>query len=501
MSKSQLSFSSVSFSYDSLATPLVRDLSFVASAGWTGIVGPNGVGKTTLLQLAAGALEPQAGSVSRPAPVVVCEQRTDFIPTALTDLLRFETADAGRLISILGIEVDWPYRWDTLSYGERKRAQIGSAMYAHPELFIVDEPTNHLDRDARLMLREALEGFEGVGLIVSHDRELLDGLCSHCLFLSPHRPPAMRPGGVTQGLAAQGREDHERRDRYSAAVAAERKIVAEAARRREKAASAHKMRSKRNLSRKDSDGREKIDRARISGQDGAAGRLLSQLEGRIAQAQAARDEASDAPVHERVGISVSGSRANSDAIVKLETMAIPIGQRTLHVPAIHVRPEDRIGVVGPNGTGKSTLIAELMRRIGRNERVLYIPQELSANEAASALRELKHLPNDKLGEAVSIFARLGSDPEQLLESTQPSPGEARKILLALGLLREPHLIVMDEPTNHMDLVSIECLEKALQEYVGALLLVSHDLRFLETLAPDRWEIRRGDDANCQLLTL
>jgi macrolide transport system ATP-binding/permease protein len=259
-------------------TTLLHDLSFVAIAGWTGIVGPNGVGKTTLLQIAAGAFASQSGSVSRPAPVVVCEQRTDTMPESLPDLLRFETADAGRIISILGIDVDWPYRWESLSYGERKRAQIGSALHAAPELFILDEPTNHLDIEARQMLHEALAGFEGVGLIVSHDRELLDAICSHCLFLSPHRPPVLRPGGVTDGLAEQEREDNELRGRHAAAVTVERRTVAEAARRREKAASAHKKRSKRNLSRNDSDGRAKIDphlRTDSPGEQRQAGALHS----------------------------------------------------------------------------------------------------------------------------------------------------------------------------------------------------------------------------------
>ncbi len=87
---------------------------------------------------------------------------------------------------------------------------------------------------------------------------------------------------------------------------------------------------------------------------------------------------------------------------------------------------------------------------------------------------------------------MGSDPEKLLDSSVPSPGETRKLLLARGLLGDPWLIVMDEPTNHMDLPSVECLEKALAEYPGAVLLVSHDRAFLDALTDINWSIGSGE---------
>lgn len=139
MSKSQFSLSSVSFSYDALATPLLRNLSFVASAGWTGIVGPNRVGKTTLLQIAAGALPPQSGSVSRPAPVVVCEQRTDKMP------------EARKLLLALGL-------------------------LDEPQLIVMDEPTNHMDIVIIECLEAALRDYVGALSLVSHDQRFLDAL-------------------------------------------------------------------------------------------------------------------------------------------------------------------------------------------------------------------------------------------------------------------------------------------------------------------------------------
>jgi ABC-type cobalamin/Fe3+-siderophores transport system ATPase subunit len=105
---SQLRFAHVSFTHDSLQKPLIDDLTFTAPAGWTGIVGPNGVGKSTLLALATGALEPQVGDIIRPSSSVSCDQRTDTPPAELTELLSFPDASAGRLVSMLAIDGDWP---------------------------------------------------------------------------------------------------------------------------------------------------------------------------------------------------------------------------------------------------------------------------------------------------------------------------------------------------------------------------------------------------------
>jgi ATPase subunit of ABC transporter with duplicated ATPase domains len=107
------------------------------------------------------------------------------------------------------------------------------------------------------------------------------------------------------------------------------------------------------------------------------------------------------------------------------------------------------------------------------------------------LAEAKSLGNDELGKLMTIVSALGSDPKRMLDSEQPSPGEIRKLLLAMGILREPWLIVMDEPTNHLDLPSIEALEQALAECPCGLLLVSHDQDFLDSLATTEWHLSGG----------
>ena len=156
-----------------------------------------------------------------------------------------------------------------------------------------------------------------------------------------------------------------------------------------------------------------------------------------------------------------------------------------------MRPDDRIALTGPNGAGKSTLIRRIVASLDLPaERLTYVPQEIGLDASARIMESARALPRDKLGFMMTVVSRLGSRPHRLLESLEPSPGEMRKLLLAMGVAREPHLIIMDEPTNHMDLPSIQCLEDALSDCPCGLLLVSHDVRFLQKLTTRLWDISR-----------
>lgn len=480
---SQLQISHLDFEYDGVA--VFHDVSLTVGPGWTGVVGANGSGKTTLLRLATGELDPSAGQCISPAGSLLCVQRTDTPAAGLRDLLAAPDGEAGRLCSLLGIQPEWPDEWERLSHGERKRAQIGVTLWRDPPLLAVDEPTNHLDGDARRLLEHALSEYRGIGLLVSHDRELLDHLCDQCFFVGP--VPRMRPGGVSQGLAEEQRERLEAQRLHREAKREATRLESEARRREQEAAKAAKRRSKRNLSWKDSDAREKIDRARISGQDGRRGLLKRQIDGRVAQASE-RAAAHAAPEARKLGVTVRAVATASDAVLRFGPTELQLGpDRRLSVPELEVTPHERVGLVGGNGGGKSTLVRALVDAC-EYERVLYIPQEISAERAATIADRARAVSSDRLGRLMSTISRLGSEPERLLATAVPSPGELRKLMLALGLESQPQLIIMDEPTNHLDLPSIELVQHALAEADGALLLVSHDVRFLQALTQTTWRI-------------
>ena len=202
-----LRFDNVDFTYDSMTGKLLSGVTLHFSRGWTGIVGPNGSGKTTLLLLACGRLQPNHGFISIPKLVCYCPQRTDDPPEGVEELMAAQDRDSLILKSDLDLKDGDLHRWESLSFGERKRFQIASALYHNPDLLALDEPTNHLDAATKNLLYRALKGYRGIGLLVSHDRELLDNLCRECVFIES--PAAiMRPGNYSAG-AEQARMEKE----------------------------------------------------------------------------------------------------------------------------------------------------------------------------------------------------------------------------------------------------------------------------------------------------
>ena len=171
-------FKDVAYRYTT-AADVLASASFDLGPGWTGVVGANGMGKSTLLSLVAGELLPDAGAVQvDPAdpPPTMCHQEVEGMSAALHALVASPDPLSRRIVGELRLEAAELERWDTLSPGERKRWQIGAALAADPDVLLLDEPTNHLDAEAREMLIAALNRFRGVGLVVSHDRTFLNDL-------------------------------------------------------------------------------------------------------------------------------------------------------------------------------------------------------------------------------------------------------------------------------------------------------------------------------------
>ena len=490
MSADYLIFNDVSFAYDTMTLPLLTGINASFNRGWTGIIGANGTGKTTLLRLASGELHPGGGQIEGSENAVYCRQRTDDAPLALNEMINSSDSSACRIRGRLGVEPDWYERWETLSHGERKRAQIAVAIWAEPAILAVDEPTNHLDADAKNHLFQTLCSFNRIGLLVSHDRELLDNLCHQCLFIDPP-DTVLRPGNYTQGMLQKKKEEENLQGLYEVKKQAYIKLKEETTKRRRVADKSHRMRSKRGLDIKDHDSRFKKNLARISNKDGHGGKLLNQLGGRLKQA---REELEGIQLKKKydTGIWVSGEKSRGDYLFNLKNNIIDFGGNgSLSFPDLIMHPSDRIALTGLNGSGKSTLLAHIISRLNPDDdRLTYIPQEISMESSKKIMAKAKKLSGVKLGRMMAVVSRLGSRPERLLDSLEPSPGEIRKVMLATGIANEPHLIIMDEPTNHMDLPSIECLEKALNDCPCGLLMVSHDRMLLERLTTGKWNITK-----------
>ena len=194
------------------------------------------------------------------------------------------------------------------------------------------------------------------------------------------------------------------------------------------------------------------------------------------------------------GISFEGEIAKHNFPIAIEKNCISLFESTqLCFPRLSVDVGDKVGISGENGVGKSTFIRYFLEAVDFKHDYLYIPQEITDKEAQQLFHDVSNLNSDAKGELFTIVQRLGSDAKALLKSSTPSPGEVRKLLIAEGLLKHPSLIILDEPTNHMDLESIESLEASLKEYAGVLLFITHDETFLENLSTKRWVFKNSQN--------
>ena len=485
----QITLSGVGYTYPSATEPILSNVSATFPQGWSGLLGDNGCGKTTLAKIICGAIESDTGTITRGLFALMCAQETAEPPDGLSDFALDYGREARELRRIFRIEDDMAWRYDGLSCGEQKKLQVATTLWQRPDVLVLDEPTNHIDHEAREQLTCALRRFDGIGILVSHDRELLDALAERCVSFESGGL-TMRPGGYT---AASRQAELER-----ATMARERKaakdnlarLAAEKDARAHEAARAKARMSKRHLDPKDHSAKGKIDLARVSGQDGARGKLSTQMDARLA---AARERVANARVEKRYDgdLWLDARPSPRKTLARIVPTEIPCGEGWLAIPRLFVGNTDHIGIEGPNGAGKTTLLEHVRTLIDPDIPVLDIPQELDEAQQAEVLGRAAALSDAERGAVLSIVAQLNSRPDRILEGGRTSPGEMRKLMLALGMLDRPELIIMDEPTNHLDLHSTEALERALAAYPGALLLVSHDHAFLGACADRTWEVGGG----------
>lgn len=497
MSTSSIRLVRLFFAYSD-EVPLVDDATVHLGLGWTGLVGPNGSGKTTLLRLLSEELSPTSGTVTVDPPSarrILCHQSVETLTEDVQAFAWDWDGPAQRLRGRLRLDPEFLDRWPTLSPGERKRWQIGAALHAEPEILLLDEPTNHLDANGRALLLDSLASYRGVGVVVSHDREVLDRLTDTTLRLESGEARSWA-GAYSAARDAWLLEASQRRESYEKLRRQEKSMRRrlESVRQREAAAARNRVPRKGPRDPELSAIHVKNKKRRAQAGAGRAAALL----GRQIETVGERRGRIEIRKEKGRSLSIQAGAAPGERLLALDRERLTVGGGLGQGPEVeilrdvHLRVDrgDRIWVCGSNGSGKSTLLAALLGSASPGH-LLHLPQEIAAAEGVALVDEVQALEPEARGRVLQLVAALGADPERLLASRAPSPGEARKLLLAWGLGREVAGLVLDEPTNHLDLPSIERLEDALDTYSGALVLVTHDSELARRVTHTEWRVAKG----------
>jgi ATPase subunit of ABC transporter with duplicated ATPase domains len=414
----------------------------------------------------------------------MCPQEVE---TLSEDVASFgDTPLGAELRGRLGLHPHDLERWASLSPGERKRWQIGAALAREPDVLLLDEPTNHLDAEGRRLLVSALRRFNGIGVVVSHDRALLDELPSTTLRVHDAQITSYA-GGYAQAMTTWEAELRGKEDAHASARARVSSAAARLADARREHASAERGRSvrARMKNKNDHDARESGRKGRANAAEARSGRTVNVVRAALERAEGAVPSFTrDRTLGGRVFATYA--RAPSPTLFHLDEGRIDApgasGVTLLRDVRVTIGREERVRISGPNGAGKTTLLGALLRKGPPAERILHLPQELAPDDVEALTADLRALDPESRGRVLSVFAALGSDPERILLrhadcASRLSPGEARKLALSMGLGRHAWALVLDEPTNHLDLPSIERVETALESYPGCVVLVTHDDAF------------------------
>ncbi len=510
----------------------------VGPASRLAVVGPNGVGKSTLLGLVAGDLVPESGTVALSPPgatVVLLPQERDRRPsetlrsylarrtgvasadramTAAADDLAAGAAGADdayaaaldRWLALGGADLDTraPAVLDrlgldaavldreiaTLSGGQLARCGLAAVLLTQVDVLLLDEPTNDLDVDGLTALESFLAGRRGALVVVSHDRAFLERVATEVLEIDEFTRRGTVFGG---GFAAYLEE----RDRARAAAKAafeaydaKRSALADRAR-RDKEWARQGVGRATSAKARSAEPDKFIRHANVASAEGrgaAAARTLRELD-RL-------DEVDDPREPWELRLALDPATRGPEDVAGLAGAVVARGDFRLGPVDLTVHRGDRVAVTGPNGSGKSTLLGALLGRVALTSGQAWLGRSVVVGEVDQVRRTFD--TGEPLGaafrtatgqdeaDARTLLAKFGLGADDVLRPVGTlSPGERTRADLALLMARRANLLVLDEPTNHLDLMAIEQLEEALATYDGTVLLVTHDRRLLDHVRTDR----------------
>ena len=489
---------------------LLSNVDLALHAGWrVGVVGRNGTGKSSLFAAVRGEVEPDRGDIDVPNRVRIASvaQETPSLPDpaiefvlggddVIAGVIKAEAAAnaredweavaeahqklaelggydaearAGRLLHGLGFPAETHHRpVSSFSGGWRVRLNLARALMMPSDLLLLDEPTNHLDLDAVLWLEQWLLKYPGTLLLISHDREFLDGVSTHTLHLN-------------DGKARLYVGDYTAFERQRAEHLRQQQIAHE----KEQAERAHLQKFIDRFKAKASKARQAQSRMK----------RLAKLAGTEA-VRAEREFRIEFPAPARL----------PHALLRINDGECGYGPqaRILSGVGFGLEAGDRIGLLGPNGAGKSTLVKSLVgelplvageRYAHPDLRIGYFAQHTveSLKEGTSPIDHLRELSPESPTQAFRDFLGKWYFPgDRAFESIDGfSGGERARLALALIAWRQPNVLLLDEPTNHLDLDMREALAEALSDFEGAIVLVSHDRHLIGLVSDTFWRVSDG----------
>jgi len=460
------------------ANPLFTDLSFAIESGEkVGLIGPNGAGKSTLLKTLARVHEPDSGTLSRAQGLKIgyLAQVPEFAAGATVLSAIEETCDDPQVayewiskFSLNSDEIHAETLVDTLSGGWKKRVALAREMAKNPELLLLDEPTNHLDVETILWLEGFLRNAPFAVVLVTHDRAFLEDTTTRIIELDRRNP-----GGLLSIPGKYSRFVEVKQSMLEAQASAEDRL--------------------RNVLRRETEWLSRGAKARTTKQ-----------QARIKRAGELMDAVEDLAFRNRnqqVRLEVqSGARAPKK-LIDAKGIEVRIdGQLIIPKVDLLLTSRTRLGLIGPNGCGKSTLIRALLGKqdlsageVVRPDRIDVAYFEQNRESLDPDLTLLKTICPS--GETVDFCGRklhvrsyldrfLFTQAQMDMPVGKLSGGEQSRVLLALLFLQPAHLLVLDEPTNDLDLATLDLLQDVLEEFDGAILLVTHDRYFLDQVCTD-----------------